>query len=92
MRLQLDSGSAKLADTSQAGAVAPSAKGEGGVRRQDTSGAGDRISLSGPSTILNRLAEERSARVQQIAAAVRDGSYRASSAATGAAIVAHASS
>ena len=92
MRLQLDSESTKLADTSQAGSVAHSLRGDGGVRRQDATGAGDRISLSGPSTTLKRLSEERSARVQQIAAAVRDGSYRASSAAIGASIVDHASS
>ena len=52
----------------------------------------DSVALSGPSAALSRLAADRAARVQQLSAAVRSGSYSVSSAAIGSALLRHSTS
>jgi len=86
MRLQLDSSQLSTAGKQAAEAVTDS----GQASRASSSrsaGAGDTISLSGASNALNQFATERAGRIQQLAAAVQNGSYHVSSSALSSAIV-----
>ena len=49
------------------------------LARPDTTGGGDRITLSATSGIINRFAVSRSERIEQLSAAVGAGTYRVSS-------------
>lgn len=86
MRLQLDSPSLRPPES---GPVNPAQSASTSSSRvPDSSGSRDSIGISGPSAALGRLSEERSSRVQQLAAAVRGGTYQVSAEALSAAIVA----
>ncbi len=88
MRLQLDSAQLSQVDNRPADAVSES--GQSGRGSSTTAPAGDdSISLSGASNAVSQFATDRSARVQQLAAAVQGGTYQVSSAAVSAAIVGH---
>ena len=49
------------------------------LARPDTTGGGDRITLSATSGIINRFAVNRSERIEQLSAAVGAGTYQVSS-------------
>jgi anti-sigma28 factor (negative regulator of flagellin synthesis) len=90
MRLQLDPALTGNGVTSagEAGQTAPaggSASGSTGV--QGVSSGVDSIQISGPTAALNRLSADRTARIQQLTALVRGGSYQVSSSLVGSAIV-----
>lgn len=92
MRLHLDSTVSTRADVGQATPLGstPSVAGSKSEALQ-TSGSGsqDSISISGPSSAINRLTSDRTARIDQIAASVRNGSYQIASSTLSNAIVAH---
>jgi len=88
MRLQLDPSTSGLADSGQVSstaAVGSSAASRASASRdQDV----DSIGISGASAAVGRLAGQRAERIQQLAGAVRSGTYQVPSAAVSAAIVA----
>jgi anti-sigma28 factor (negative regulator of flagellin synthesis) len=98
MRLQLDSSqistadnranvdSRAIVDNRAAEAVTKSGDAAHGASARGA-GAGDSISLSGASNALNQFTAHRSARIQQLTAAVQNGSYHVSSSALSSAIV-----
>ena len=86
MRLQLDSSQLSTVDTRAAEAVAESAQASRAASSRGP-GTGDSISLSGASNALNQFTTDRAARIQQLTAAVQNGSYKVSSAAVSSAIV-----
>ena len=85
MRLQLDS--SQLSTVENRAAEAVSDNGQSSRANSSRAGAGDTISLSGVSNALNQFATDRSARIQQLTAAVQNGSYNVSSSALSSAIV-----
>lgn len=90
MRLQLDSvvTGTGITRSGETGQTAP-AGGPGAESRRiggDTTGA-DSIQISGLSSALNRLAADRTARIQQLTALVQDGSYQVPGSQVGRAIV-----
>ena len=86
MRLQLDSSQLSTVDNRAAEAVTESGQAVRGASARGA-GAGDTISLSGASNALNQFTAHRSARLQQLTAAVQNGSYHVSSSALSSAIV-----
>jgi len=58
------------------------------VSARNAADSPDKISISGPSSALNRLAGERASRVQQLSLSIKNGTYNVSSQTIGAAIVA----
>jgi anti-sigma28 factor (negative regulator of flagellin synthesis) len=86
MRLQLDSTQLSTVKNGAAEAVTESGQAARGASSR-SAGAGDSISLSGASNALNQFAADRSARIQQLTAAVQNGSYHVSSSALSGAIV-----
>jgi anti-sigma28 factor (negative regulator of flagellin synthesis) len=86
MRLQLDSSQLSTVDNRAAEAVTESGHAARGASSRGA-GAGDSISLSGASNALNQFAAHRSARIQQLTAAVQNGSYHVPSSALSSAIV-----
>jgi len=85
MRLQLDSTQLSSVENRQADAVG--ANGSARNAYAQSSGAGDTIGLSGVSNALHQFTTDRAARLQQLASAVQNGSYRVSSSAVSSAIV-----
>lgn len=96
MRLQLDSSSGNTDPTKAGGIGQAAALADSGSdsRRigSSVSGAQDSIQISGASTALNRLATDRTARIQQLTTAVQSGAYQLSSLQVGSAIVEYAAS
>jgi hypothetical protein len=91
MRLQLDSSAVTSADNARIASTA-TAGARPGSRTADRSGPNtDSIGISGTSAALSRLSGERSDRIQQLATAVRAGSYNIPGAAIASALVAQAS-
>jgi hypothetical protein len=95
MRLQLDTaltgtGVAGSGETGQAGAVGGARPGSG--RSTGSTSGGDSIQISGPSSALNRLSADRTARVQQLTALVQGGTYQVPGAQVSRALVDHAAS
>ena len=88
MRLQLDSsaGPGGVTGSAPSGSAAHATQ-TGSSTSADSQ---DSSSVSGPSSLLNNLSAERSARIQQLTASVQSGSYQISSAAVSRAIVGHA--
>jgi anti-sigma28 factor (negative regulator of flagellin synthesis) len=86
MRLQLDSSQLSTVGNQAAEAVADSGQAARGASSRGA-GTGDSISLSGASNALNQFTADRSARIQQLTAAVQNGSYHVSSAALSSAII-----
>jgi anti-sigma28 factor (negative regulator of flagellin synthesis) len=89
IRLQPDpaitSGSAgRTGAAEQTGSVG-AATGSGRFSTRSTST--DNVQISGPSSALNQLATERSARIEQLTALVQGGSYDVSSAMVGRSVV-----
>lgn len=93
MRLQLDSAVTEtgIARTGEAIPSAP-AGGSGFDSRRIGGGSagGDSIQISGPSSALNSLSAERTARVQQLTAQVQAGTYNVSGSLVSRAIVGYA--
>jgi anti-sigma28 factor (negative regulator of flagellin synthesis) len=89
MRLQLDSTSAGgPGGVGQATPISGSGSSANRVG-PGSSGSGDSIQISGASSVLNRLAADRAAQIQQLTSAVQSGSYQVSSSLVGNAIVEH---
>lgn len=86
MRLQLDSTQLSSVDNRSTEAVGESSH-QSRAAYGRAGGSGDSISLSGASNALNQFATDRAARIQQLTAAVQNGSYRVSSSALSGAIV-----
>ena len=86
MRLQLDSSQLSNIDARPADAVAETGQSARSAYGR-VSGAGDSISLSGASSAFSKSSAERAARIQQLTAAVQNGSYRVPAAAISSAIV-----
>jgi anti-sigma28 factor (negative regulator of flagellin synthesis) len=86
MRLQLDSSQLSTVDNRPAEAVTDSGQTSRAAYARGA-GSGDSISLSGASNALNQFTTDRAARIQQLTAAVQNGSYKVSSAAVSSAIV-----
>jgi len=86
MRLQLDSSQLSNVDNRAAEAVAENGHAARAASARGA-GAGDSISLSGTSNALNQFETHRSARIQQLTAAVQNGSYHVSTSALSSAIV-----
>lgn len=86
MRLQLDSSQLSTVGNQAAEAVQDSGQAARSASSR-SAGAGDTISLSGASNALNQFTTDRAARIQQLTAAVQNGSYRVSSSALSGAIV-----
>ncbi len=84
MRLQLESSIPHSGD-----AASLAASGSGSNRGVGQSGAiaADSIGISGPSAALGKFAADRSERIQQLAQAVRSGSYQVASAVISSAVV-----
>src|ERR1019366_746862 len=81
MRLQLDTaltgaGIEGSGDASQTAAAGSSRAGSSGTSRNAS--AADSIQISGPSSALQRLSADRTARLQQLTAMVQGGSYQVS--------------
>jgi anti-sigma28 factor (negative regulator of flagellin synthesis) len=74
MRLQLDTYLPGL-NGSEGAAAAGSAVRSAGAGRTQASGSVDTASISTTSSLLSQLSTERAARIQQLTAAVRNGSY-----------------
>ena len=77
MRLQLDSalagtGSARTSETAQA---VPAGGAGADSRRIGGDSVSDSIQISGPSSALSQLSNDRAARIQQLTAQVQAGSY-----------------
>lgn len=95
MRLQLDTA---LTGTGVAGPGEAGQAGSAGTARSDPSrssggaSGGDSIQISGPSSALNRLSADRSARLEQLSALVQGGTYQVQSAQVSRALVEHAAS
>lgn len=87
MRLQLDSTQLSSVENRPADAVAENGQAARAYSAKAGAGAGDSISLSGASSALSQMATERAAKIQQLTAAVRNGSYHVPSAAVSSAIV-----
>ena len=85
MRLQLDS--SQLSTVENRSAEAVSENGQSSRAANSRAGAGDSISLSGASNALNQFTMDRAAKIQQLTAAVQNGSYQVSSSAVSSAIV-----
>jgi anti-sigma28 factor (negative regulator of flagellin synthesis) len=91
MRLQLDSSTVTSADNARIASTA-SAGARTGSRTVDRVGTNtDSIGISGTSAALSRLSGERTERIQQLATAVRAGSYNIPSAAIASTLLAQAS-
>jgi len=91
MRLQLDttlSGAAGTSHTSQTAGAGPA----GSSIRQSQGGSQDSVSISDVSSVVASNAAGRATRVEQICAAIRNGTYQVPSAAISRSIVAHAAS
>lgn len=86
MRLHLDSNQLSNVDARPADAVADTGQ-SARTAYGRASGTGDSISLSGASSAFSQSAAERTARIQQLTAAVQNGSYRVPAAAISSAIV-----
>ena len=86
MRLQLDSTQLSSVENRSAEAISESSQSPRDASGR-VGGSGDSISLSGASNALNQLASGRAARIQQLTAAVQNGSYHVSSSALSGAIV-----
>jgi anti-sigma28 factor (negative regulator of flagellin synthesis) len=86
MRLQLDSSQLSTVDNRAAEAVTEGGQAARGASSRGA-GAGDSIALSGVSNALHQFSADRSARIQQLTAAVQNGSYHVSSSALSSAIV-----
>ena len=86
MRLQLDSSQLSTVGNQAAETVTESGQAARGASARGA-GAGDSISLSGASNALNQFSTDHAARIQQLTAAVQNGSYRVSSSALSSAIV-----
>jgi flagellar biosynthesis anti-sigma factor FlgM len=86
MRLQLDSSTTRSGDTSQTAAASGFAS---GVNKglAGLPGSSDSIQISSASSALNRIASDRAAKVNQLTAAVQNGSYQVSSSLISRAIV-----
>lgn len=89
MRLQLDSALTGTGITrpEESGQTAPAGGSGADSRRIGNSPGGDSIQISGPSSALNRLSTDRTARIEQLTALVQGGSYQVSSAGVGHSIV-----
>jgi anti-sigma28 factor (negative regulator of flagellin synthesis) len=89
MRLQLDTSSLGPARAGEAGQAAPASGSGSDTRRAGSDGAGaqDSIRISGASGALSRVFADRSARIQELSAAVQNGRYEVSSGALSRAIV-----
>lgn len=86
MRLQLDSTQLSTVGNQATEGVADSGQASRAAASR-SAGAGDSISLSGASNALNQFAADRTARIQQLTAAVQNGTYQVSSSALSSAIV-----
>lgn len=86
MRLQLDSLTSAPAGLTGTGATGLAGKGTQKIGGQGADGH-DSSYVSGPSSILNRFAADRTARVQQLTEQVQSGSYQVSGSAVSQAIV-----
>ena len=92
MRLQLDSVSTGTG-TTRAGETGPAAPAGGAgadSRRVGSDSGADSIRISGPSSALNQLSTDSAARIEQLTAQVKDGSYNVSGSQISKAIVGHA--
>jgi anti-sigma28 factor (negative regulator of flagellin synthesis) len=88
MRLHLDSSVSGASDAAPTAAGSSSTR--NGARGLDTSASRDSSSVSGASSALNQLSAQRSARIEELSAAVQSGRYRVSSSALSGAILGHA--
>lgn len=92
MRLQLDTTLTGTAEPSHASQTAGAGPSGSGIRHSQGGSAQDSVSISDVSSAVARQAADRASRVEQITAAVRNGSYQIPSAALSRSIVGHATS
>lgn len=86
MILHLDSSVAKSGDQNPIGAPGAASRASG---RESFGSGADSIGISGASSALNRVATDRAAHIQQLTAAVQNGSYKVSGAAVAGALIAY---
>ena len=79
MRLQFGTNGTAATGIAPPGLDESARTGNRALARPDTTGGGDRITLSATSGIINRFAVSRSERIEQLSAAVGAGTYRVSS-------------
>lgn len=92
IRLQLDSTvtSGSVGQTGAAEQTGSVGASRGAGRVSTGSNNTDNVRISGPSSALNQLATDRSARIEQLTALVQGGSYDVSSAKVGRSVVSDA--
>jgi anti-sigma28 factor (negative regulator of flagellin synthesis) len=81
---------AAIGRTGETDQTASVGAGGGAGRTAGRGGSTDTVQISGPSSALNHLAAERTARIEQLTALVQGGSYDVSSAKVGRSIVSDA--